>query len=70
MPDIKLTGKPMEQRLSDRLLNSGGGIPADVKTQHGKGPQRVFHNIHHGGTAHGSTTKTPNANDRGGKGEK
>jgi hypothetical protein len=67
MVDLKLTGKPMDQRLSDRLRNSGGDLPADVKTQQGKGPQRVFHNIHHAGTAHGSTTKTPNANEKGGK---
>jgi hypothetical protein len=65
MPDIRYHGKPPQQRIADRQKNSGGDLKADVRTKTGDGPQRVFHNIMHSGTAHGSTTKTPSANDSG-----
>ncbi len=45
MAEVKLSGKPLEQRIADRLRNSGGEN-ADVKTKHGDGPTRVFHNLH------------------------
>jgi hypothetical protein len=67
MAEVKYHGKSPQQRIVDRQRNSGGDIPADVKTKTGKGPQRVFHNIHHSGSAGGSTTKTPNANDGDGQ---
>ena len=63
MPDIKLTGKPMQQRIADRLKNSGGDFPADVHVVKGSGPLRTHTNIHNSGTAHSSSTRTPNAND-------
>jgi hypothetical protein len=33
------------------LRNSGGGGDADHVVKTGTGPQRVFHNIHHSGSA-------------------
>jgi hypothetical protein len=54
MGEIKLSGPPMEQRISNRLRNSGGG-DADVVVQKGEGPTRTFTNIHNSrNTAHGS----------------
>jgi hypothetical protein len=44
-------GATPEARINHRLRNSGGE-EADHVVQTGSGPQRVFHNIHHGGTAH------------------
>jgi hypothetical protein len=59
MVEVKLTGKPLEQRLSDRLKNSGDEKNADIVTKHGEGARRTFHNIFHGGTAksHGEDNK-------------
>jgi hypothetical protein len=54
MPEIKLTGPSMEQRLADRLKNSGGDLPADVRAKHGEGARRTFHNVHHSGTQGGA----------------
>jgi hypothetical protein len=50
MAETKLTsGKgSMEQRIANRLRNSGCDS-ADVKTQTGTGPTRVWHNIHQRG---------------------
>jgi hypothetical protein len=64
MPEIKLTGPSMEQRLADRLKNSGGDLPADVRAKHGEGARRTFHNIHHAGSAHGVQRRNE---DEGGK---
>jgi hypothetical protein len=33
MVEVKLTGKPMEQRIADRLKNSGDTANADVVAQ-------------------------------------
>jgi hypothetical protein len=66
MAEVRYHGKSPQQRIADRQRNSGGDIPADVRTKTGDGPQRVFHNVHNSGTAHGSSTKQPNANDRSG----
>ena len=38
----------MEQRIKDRLKNSGGK-EADFTTKVGEGPTRLFHNSHHKG---------------------
>ena len=56
MPDIKLTGKPMDQRISDRLRNSGEGkdVRPDVTVQKGNSPLRTFTNIHHSASVHGT----------------
>jgi hypothetical protein len=45
--NVKLTTpKSMEQRISDRLKNSGEGANPDLVVKKGESPQRVFHNIH------------------------
>jgi hypothetical protein len=36
----------MEERIADRLRNSGDPH-ADIVTKHGEGPTRAFTNIHH-----------------------
>jgi hypothetical protein len=48
----------MEQRIANRLKNSGGE-QCDTTVKTGNSPQRVFHNIHPSGSArqHGSTDK-------------
>jgi hypothetical protein len=54
MPEIKLTGPSMEQRIANRLRNSGGG-DADVVVQKGTGPTRTITNVHRSRVAaHGS----------------
>jgi hypothetical protein len=47
MPEIKLRGKPLEQRIADRLKNSGEGANPDISVTKGTGPTRTHHNIHH-----------------------
>jgi hypothetical protein len=57
MPDnIKLTGKPMEQRIQDRLRNSGDGegVRPDFTVKQGSSPTRVFHSVHHGSSQGGA----------------
>ena len=48
----------MEQRIANRLRNSGGE-EADHVVKTGTGPQRVFHNIHNPGgeRQHGTSNK-------------
>jgi hypothetical protein len=46
MVEVKLTGKSMEQRIADRLKNSGDAQHADVVVQKGDGPTRCYTNIH------------------------
>jgi hypothetical protein len=41
--------KSTEQKIADRLRNSGEGSNPNVHTVHGSGPTRVHHNIHHSG---------------------
>lgn len=65
MPDIRYRGPSPEQRIADRKKNSGGDLKADVHTVHGTGPLRTHTNVFHAGTAHGSNTKQPSANDQG-----
>ena len=64
MPDLKLTGKPMQQRLDDRLRNSGSGdkVQPDQTVKHGEGARRTFHNLHHSGSVGGTKI-----NPKGGK---
>jgi hypothetical protein len=48
MPDnIKLTGPSMEERIANRLKNSGDGAKPDVSVKKGDSPSRTFTNIHH-----------------------
>jgi hypothetical protein len=48
----------MEQRIRDRLKNSGGQ-EADFTTQVGSGPTRLFHNSHNSANVrqHGSSNE-------------
>jgi hypothetical protein len=48
MVDVKLSGKPLPQRIADRLKPSSAPGAAIV-TQQGNGPQRVVTSIHHSG---------------------
>jgi hypothetical protein len=58
MPDhVKLTGKPMQQRLDDRLQNSGSGAKPDQTVKHGEGARRTFHNLHFS-SSQGGTKQT------------
>jgi hypothetical protein len=58
MPDnLKLTGKPMQQRLDDRLQNSGSGAKPDLTVKHGEGARRTYHNLHFSASNEGSSTK-------------
>jgi len=41
--------KSTEQKIADRLRNSGEGSNPNVHSVHGEGPTRVHHNIHHSG---------------------
>ena len=51
---VKYNGKSPEQRLADRLHNSGAGLGADHTVKHGEGARRTFHNIHVAGSVHGT----------------
>jgi hypothetical protein len=48
VPEVKLTGPSMEQRIADRLRNSGvgGGTQPDKTVQTGNSARRTFHNLH------------------------
>jgi hypothetical protein len=47
MVEIKHSGKSMDQRVADRLRNSGDAAHADHHNVHGTGPTRAHTNIHH-----------------------
>jgi hypothetical protein len=47
MTEVKLTGKPLDQRIADRLRNSGDTAHADHSVVHGTGPTRAHTNIHY-----------------------
>jgi hypothetical protein len=58
MVEIKHSGKSMEQRVADRLKNSGDAAHADHSVVHGTGPTRAHTNIHHSRvTSYGSDAK-------------
>lgn len=59
MPDVKYKGPGPAERINNRLRNSGAP-DADVKTHHGTGPTRVFHNIHHAAGHHGGSAEGGN----------
>jgi hypothetical protein len=46
MVEVKHSGKSMEQRVADRLKNSGDVQHADHHAAHGTGPTRTHTNIH------------------------
>jgi hypothetical protein len=47
MVETKLTGPSMEERIANKLKNSGEGANPDVSVQKGEGPLRTHTNIHH-----------------------
>jgi hypothetical protein len=47
MVEIKHSGKSMEQRIADRLKNSGDTAHADGSVVHGTGPTRTHTNVHY-----------------------
>ena len=51
MVEVKHSGKSMEQRIADRLRNSGGE-EVDHHAVHGTGPTRTHTNIHLRGAVH------------------
>jgi hypothetical protein len=61
MVDLKLTGKPMQDRISDRLKSSGEGAKPDLMVKKGDGPTRTITHLHHSASNAGSTTKQKNA---------
>ena len=46
MTEVKLTGPSMEQRIANRLKNSGDTAHADHHAVHGTGPTRTHTQIH------------------------
>jgi hypothetical protein len=46
MTEVKHSGKSMEQRIADRLKNSGDTAHADHSVVHGTGPTRTHTNLH------------------------
>jgi hypothetical protein len=56
--EVKYRGIPPEERVANRLRDSGGGYPGDVNVHKGQGPTRVNEHHHHSGSNHGSTTHT------------
>ena len=47
MVELRLKGKSMDQRVADRLKNSGDTAHADHSVVHGTGPTRTHTQIHH-----------------------
>jgi hypothetical protein len=47
MVELRLKGKSMDQRVADRLKNSGDTAHADHHVVHGTGPTRTHTQIHH-----------------------
>ena len=47
MVEAKLTGKSMEQRISDRLKGSGDAQHSDVTVRKGESPERTISHVHH-----------------------
>ena len=65
MAEFQYSGKSAAQRIADRLKNSGGDLPVDVKVKHGDGDRRTYHNIHH--AAGQNKTKAPMGGNDGGQ---
>jgi hypothetical protein len=67
VPEVKLKGPSMEERIADRLKNSGVGMGTqpDKTIQKGDSPNRLFHNAHHSG---GHSTPSNNRGRDGGDG--
>jgi len=57
MVETKLSGKSMEQRISDRLKPSCDHDMAETVVQKGTGPTRTVTAIHPSGAAHGARTQ-------------
>jgi hypothetical protein len=59
MTHVVYKGKSPQQRLDDRLRNSGGGANPSYTVKHGEGARRTFHNVHE---SHGERN-VPNLRD-------
>jgi hypothetical protein len=46
MVDVRYKGPSPQQRLNDRLKNSGGSSNPSYTVKHGEGARRTFHNVH------------------------
>ena len=58
MPNIKLTNKPTDQRVTDRLKSSGEGAKPDLMVKKkGDGPTRTTTHLHHSATNETKETK-------------
>jgi hypothetical protein len=68
--EVKLTGKPMEERIRDRLRDSGAGIGATHTVKVGEGPTRVNHHVHVHGTQGGAGNRLGRNDDGSGGGGK
>jgi hypothetical protein len=68
MPEIKLTGPSMEQRIAARLRNSGEGANPNVHTVHGTGPTRTHTNIHNAAKQNAPRLPDDQQRDNGGGG--
>jgi hypothetical protein len=66
MPEIKLSGPSMEQRIRDRLRPSGAGLGAEQCTTVGSGPTRTITHVHHG-ASQGGANRQGRDKDEGGK---
>ena len=68
MVEVKLSGKPMAQRIADRLRHSNGHGTADHHHVAGSGPTRTHSTVHHSGSnaAHGAMPMSPLHPDREG----
>jgi hypothetical protein len=53
--EVRHSGKSMDQRIADRLKNSGDPR-ADHHSVHGTGPTRTHTNIHHAGHVYDKST--------------
>jgi hypothetical protein len=47
VPEIRIKGPSMQERIANRLKNSGEGAMPDQTASHGSGPTRTHTNLHH-----------------------
>ena len=65
-PTVIYKGKSPEQRIADRLKNSGEGLGATHHAVHGTGPTRTHTNIHN--AAKQNAPRVPDDQQRDGNG--
>ena len=47
MAEVKISGPSMQERIANRLKNSGEGAMPDQTASHGTEPTRTHTNLHH-----------------------